>query len=125
MGIALSAFVPCAEVANLLASVKTVPKSIVPELVTVPFVSSFILTATEVTVPVFLVNPLSFSNSLTFVGTVIFAVTFPLWFAEKVLTVVPFFWIVSVPSCTVGIVGVPSIEEYGIFISSLPLAVFP
>ena len=44
-------------------------------------------------------------KSANFVGTLILAVAFPLWFAVKVATVDPFFWIVSCPLFTVGIVG--------------------
>ena len=39
------------------------------------------------------------------VGTAMFAVALPDWLAENVATLVPFFWMVSVPSLTVGIVG--------------------
>ena len=42
----------------------------------------------------------------------ILAVTFELALAVKLLTVVPFFWIVSVALFTVGIVGVPVKSEY-------------
>ena len=45
---------------------------------------------------VILLNVLS-DKSANFVGTVMFAVAFPLWFAVKVATVVPFFWIVIFP----------------------------
>lgn len=50
-------------------------------------------------------NPLSLVKSEVFVGTVILQVTLELAFAVKVLTVVPFFWIVKVALLTVGIVG--------------------
>ena len=50
-------------------------------------------------------NPESFTRSLVLTGTVMLAVALELWFAVKVATFVPFFWIVKVPSFTVLIVG--------------------
>ena len=55
----------------------------------------------SVNVQVSVVSPKSVSS----VGTVMLAVWVVLAFAENTATSAPFFWIVSLPSFTVGIVG--------------------